>query len=64
SADVIYVIDGGRVVESGDHATLLARGGDYATLYEQQFGGGRFPTDGAILAAGTVEPVGSELTAS
>jgi ATP-binding cassette, subfamily B, bacterial len=38
-ADVIFVIDDGRVVEQGTHAELLARGGLYARLYELQFGG-------------------------
>jgi ATP-binding cassette subfamily B protein len=37
AADSILVIDGGRVVESGRHAELMARGGLYARLYEQQF---------------------------
>jgi ATP-binding cassette subfamily B protein len=37
AADVIVVIDGGRVVESGRHAELLARGGLYADLYRTQF---------------------------
>jgi subfamily B ATP-binding cassette protein MsbA len=36
-ADVIHVIEGGRVVESGSHAMLLARGGAYARLYALQF---------------------------
>ncbi len=36
-ADVINVVDGGRIVESGKHAQLLARGGLYATLYTAQF---------------------------
>ncbi len=38
-ADVIFVIDAGRVVESGTHEELLARGGLYARLYELQFRG-------------------------
>jgi ATP-binding cassette subfamily B protein len=35
-ADLIVVIDEGRVVEIGDHDTLLARGGVYADLFSQQ----------------------------
>ncbi len=37
NADVIYVIDKGRVVESGSHAELLTRGALYAHLYAVQF---------------------------
>jgi ATP-binding cassette subfamily B protein len=37
AADIILVIEGGRVVEAGSHAELLARGGVYARLYAQQF---------------------------
>jgi len=36
-ADRIYVIDGGRIVECGTHRELLAQGGLYRALYEQQF---------------------------
>jgi subfamily B ATP-binding cassette protein MsbA len=36
-ADLICVMDRGRIVESGKHAQLLARGGLYAQLYETQF---------------------------
>ncbi|WP_430296812.1 ABC transporter ATP-binding protein [Sinomonas sp. B1-1] len=35
-ADVIYVVDGGRIVERGTHAELLAAGGTYAGLYAEQ----------------------------
>ena len=35
-ADVIVVLDDGRIVESGDHASLLARGGLYADLFRRQ----------------------------
>ena len=37
AADVILVLDQGRLVESGSHAELLERGGLYASLYETQF---------------------------
>jgi ATP-binding cassette, subfamily B, bacterial len=36
-ADVIFVVESGRIVESGTHAALLARGGPYARLYREQF---------------------------
>ncbi len=36
-ADIIYVMDQGRVIEQGSHAELLARGGAYARLYRLQF---------------------------
>ena len=36
-ADVILVMRDGHIVEQGDHKTLLARGGFYATLYNSQF---------------------------
>ena len=35
-ADRIIVIDSGRVIESGDHASLLQQGGAYAELFQQQ----------------------------
>jgi ATP-binding cassette subfamily B protein len=36
SADRIYVLDGGRVAESGSHAELMARRGQYAELFNLQ----------------------------
>jgi ATP-binding cassette subfamily B protein len=37
-ADVIFVMDRGRIVDQGRHDELVARGGLYAALYRQQFG--------------------------
>ncbi len=39
AADLILVVDRGRIVERGTHAELLARGGHYARLYREQFVG-------------------------
>ncbi|HEY7871130.1 MAG TPA: lipid A export permease/ATP-binding protein MsbA [Rudaea sp.] len=36
-ADRIAVLDAGRIVETGTHAELLVRGGQYAALYKLQF---------------------------
>ena len=38
NSDRIYVIDNGRVIESGDHNTLLANDGTYSALCKMQFG--------------------------
>ncbi|MFW0793675.1 ABC transporter ATP-binding protein [Gordonia sp. CPCC 205515] len=37
AADQIVVLEEGRIVERGDHPTLLARNGRYAELYRTQF---------------------------
>ena len=37
NADVIFVVEHGRIVESGSHQELLARDGAYAQLYLKQF---------------------------
>ena len=59
SADVIFVVDRGRIVERGTHPELLAAGGVYARLYEQQFRGGQVQAelaDGVLLASGEIVP--------
>jgi ATP-binding cassette subfamily B protein len=38
-ADQILVVDGGRIIQHGTHAELLAAGGLYADLYHTQFAG-------------------------
>jgi len=57
NADVINVIDAGRVVESGTHRSLLRLGGLYASLYQEQFEGGKIQwrcPDGDIMTDGTI----------
>jgi ATP-binding cassette subfamily B protein len=57
NADVINVIDAGRVVESGTHRSLLRQGGVYASLYQEQFEGGKVQwrcPDGDIMTDGTI----------
>ena len=55
NADVIFAIENGTIVERGTHDELLAQGGLYARLYEEQFGNGVVEahcSDGVILANG------------
>lgn len=62
SADIIFVVERGRVVERGTHDELLAQGGLYSRLYDQQFRGGTVQAeceDGVLLASGDVVPVSS-----
>src|SRR5262249_49925551 len=47
SADQILVVEGGRIVERGDHATLYAARGRYRQLYERQH-----RQDADVLATG------------
>ncbi|WP_131785582.1 ABC transporter ATP-binding protein [Protofrankia symbiont of Coriaria ruscifolia] len=66
-ADRILVVEDGRLVDSGRHTELLARGGLYAELYRTQFetqfetrGQSRFgEVRGQALDAGRVEPTNS-----
>jgi ATP-binding cassette subfamily B protein len=48
AADVILVLDRGRLVEQGTHEELLARRGLYTQLYEAQFK----PQAAAVAEAG------------
>ena len=51
-ADLILVMEDGRIVEQGSHATLLAAGGAYATLYAAQFAGAAADLDEQVGAPG------------
>lgn len=58
AADTIHVIERGRIVESGNHDTLLATKGAYADLYREQFGDGEIETtcaDGLVFSDGRCE---------
>jgi ATP-binding cassette subfamily B protein len=49
AADLILVMEKGRLVEQGTHTELLQRGGLYATLYETQFRPPQQPDDLSVL---------------
>jgi ATP-binding cassette, subfamily B, bacterial len=57
SADVIFVLERGRIVERGAHRQLVTADGLYAQLYRQQFQSGLVEArceDGVVLASGDV----------
>ncbi len=57
SADVIFGIEDGVLVESGSHEELLEAGGLYARLYIEQFGSGQIEarfTDGVRFSDGSL----------
>jgi ATP-binding cassette subfamily B protein len=63
SADTIFVIDRGQLVDRGTHEELVRRGGLYAELYEQQFRGGLVEAeceDGLVLSTGVVVPASTD----
>jgi ATP-binding cassette, subfamily B, bacterial len=51
TADVILVLDQGRLAEHGTHADLLSHGGLYATLYERQFLSQQHPASEPLTVA-------------
>ncbi|HEV8682634.1 MAG TPA: ABC transporter ATP-binding protein [Actinomycetota bacterium] len=67
AADVIFVLDRGRLVEQGTHSELLEKGGLYAHLYLQQFRGGTVEAetaDGIVLTSGEIVPLSSQSESS
>ena len=59
SADIIYVIDRGRIVQRGTHAELLQTCDLYAGLYAEQFDNGRVESrceDGIVMTNGHILP--------
>ena len=59
--DRLIVLDKGRIVEEGDHRSLLAQGGLYARLWAHQSGGflGEETADGEDLPPGARRQVES-----
>jgi len=55
-ADTIFVMENGRIVESGSHSELLARGGAYERLYTLQFTGDNAKEKPAAVDADTANP--------
>ncbi len=53
-ADLILVMEDGRIVEQGSHAELLAAGGAFATLYAAQFAGAVDPDEETVGVGATV----------
>ncbi|MBN07213.1 MAG: ABC transporter permease [Rhodospirillaceae bacterium] len=51
-ADLIHVIDKGKLLESGTHAELLAKNGIYARLYQLQFSDQQMAEQARLRAAG------------
>jgi len=45
AADVIFVVDAGRIIERGTHHQLVAAGGVYARLFTEQFSSAAAPVD-------------------
>ena len=60
--DRLIVLDRGRIVEEGDHGSLLARGGLYARLWAHQSGGflGAGLDDGAVAALDAADLVSGD----
>jgi ATP-binding cassette subfamily B multidrug efflux pump len=55
--DRLIVMDKGRIVEEGDHASLLAQGGLYARLWAHQSGGFLGETSDEDEEADETEPL-------
>ena len=52
---MIFVMEHGRIVESGSHSELLARGGAYERLYTLQFAGDDGKDQPAAVEADTAD---------
>jgi len=57
--DRLIVLDQGRIVEEGDHQTLLAAGGLYARLWAHQSGGFLVDEEREFGQDATIDAIGS-----
>ena len=60
SADVIYVVDKGKILEYGTHDELLSNEGLYTRLYREQYDSGRIEAhfrDGVVYSDGSIVPI-------
>ncbi len=55
-ANRVVVIEDGKIVESGDHATLMQQGGLYRKLVDRQLEGGREAARGVVVNALALVP--------
>jgi ABC-type multidrug transport system fused ATPase/permease subunit len=60
-ADMIIVLDGGRIAEIGTHDELLARGGAYARIVELQQRGAALIEEDEVAVFAPVQRVDEEL---
>jgi len=64
-ADQIIVLEGGRIAESGDHQSLISRGGIYAELFTLQAAGyqalGRLAGELSVVQVGVQAARGQQL---
>lgn len=56
SADRVVVLDGGRIVEDGTHESLIAQGGIYHRLYQQQRRFEVLVEEGIVVDEAVAEP--------
>lgn len=62
-ADMIFVLDAGRIMEGGTHSDLLAKDGLYRSMYDEQMGAAAARADSTGEGTRAVLPEGAEMLA-